>query len=69
MGDGADDAFRCALQQIGEADEDFAFAQTDGGVQRSETAEANREGRHRRSRTQGTIFLLKDRDKISSHHV
>ena len=43
MRDGADDALGSAFDEIGEADEDFTFAQADGGVQRCEAAEANRE--------------------------
>ena len=67
--DGADDAFGSALDQIGEADEDLAFAQTDGGVERSESAEPNRDGRNRRSRAQYAIFLFKDRYKFGGHQI
>ena len=41
----------------------------DGGVERSEAAEANRKGGHWRSRAQGAIFLLKNGRKLGSHHV
>lgn len=69
MRDRADDAFGRAFNEIGEADEDLAFAEANGGVQGCEAAEANREGRHRRSRAQGSIFLLKNGRKLGSHHV
>ena len=67
--DGVDDGLRRAFKQVGEADEDLAFAQADGGVERGEAAEANRDGRHRRARAQGAVLLLKDGNKISSHQV
>lgn len=65
--DGANDAFRRALNEVGEADEDFSFAETNGGVEGSESAKANSDWRDRRPRTQDAIFLLKYRYKISSH--
>ena len=69
MGDGAEDAFRCAFEEVGEADVDSAFAEADGGVERGEAAEADGEGRDGRARAQDAVLLLKDRDKIGSHQV
>ena len=69
MSNGADDILGSAFDEIGEADEDFTFAQADGCVQRCEAAEAHGKRRHRRSRAQNTIFLLKYGDQMSSHQV
>jgi hypothetical protein len=45
VGDCVVDGFRCRFEQVGETDVQPAFAQTDGGVERSEAAEANVEWR------------------------
>lgn len=50
VGDRAKDTFWRAFDQVGEAYENLAFAQTDCGVQRCETAKANRDWRDRRPR-------------------
>jgi hypothetical protein len=46
---------------------DVAFAEADGGVERSEAAEADGDGRHRSARPERAIFVLKDGDKIGGH--
>jgi hypothetical protein len=45
----------------------LALAKTDGGVQRGEAAETNRDGGHRRAGTESPVFLLKDLDKFGGH--
>ena len=67
MRDGVEDGFRRAFKQIGEADEDFAFAQADGGVQRSEAAEADMDGRHGRARAERAVLFLKDGSDVGGH--
>ena len=48
MCDGANDALRGALDQVGKADKDFAFTQANGGIQRCESTKANRDRGDRR---------------------
>lgn len=58
--DGVNDALGSAFDEIGKAYEDFAFAQTNGGVERCETAEADRDGRDGRARAKCAVFVFKD---------
>src|ERR1039458_5875960 len=69
VGDGVEDWIRRALQQVGEIDKKLAFAETDGGVQRGEAAETDRDGRHRRPGTQRAVLFLKDGNNFSGHLV
>ena len=48
VGDSANDALRGTLDQVRKADEDFAFTQANGGIQRCESTKANRDRRDRR---------------------
>ena len=67
VGNGTDDRFGGAFEQVREADEDLAFAKADGGVQRGEPAETDHEWRHRGPRPQSPILVLKDRDELRGH--
>jgi len=42
--DGVKHGLGRAFEQVGEADVNLAFAETDGGVERGETAETDRDG-------------------------
>ena len=50
-------------------DQNLTFAQPYGCVQRGESAEANRNGRHRRPRAKHPVLFLKDGGKIGSHQL
>ena len=63
MGDGVVDGFGCELQEVGEANVETAFAETDGGVERGETAEANIEDRHWGARAEFAVLVLEDGDE------
>jgi len=52
------------LEQVGEADVELAFAQTDGGVQRGETAKAYVEGRDGGTGPESAVLLFKDGYKL-----
>jgi hypothetical protein len=57
------DRFRCGLEQVGEANVETAFAQTDGGVERSEATEANVEWRNGSAGAQLAVLVLEDGDE------
>ena len=65
--DRVQDGFRRAFKQIGEAGEDCALAQADGGVERGETPEAHLDGRHGRARAKRAILFLKDGNDVGWH--
>ena len=65
--DGVVDGLWRVLEKVGEADVQAAFTQPDSGVQRSKPAEANIEGRDRRTWTEAAVLLLKDGDKRGVH--
>ena len=67
VGDGVDDGFWRAFEQVGEADVDLAFAEADGGVEGSEAAEADRDGRHGRAWAEGAVFFLEDGGEVGGH--
>ncbi len=67
MGDGANYGLGSTLKQVGKADEDLAFAKTDGGVERSETAQTDMDGRHGRPRAKDPVLFLKNGSKIDVH--
>jgi hypothetical protein len=46
---------------------DLAFAEADGGVERSEAAETDGDGRHGRAGAEGAVFLLKDGGEVGGH--
>jgi hypothetical protein len=46
----------------------LAFAKADGGVERGEAAETDRDGEHGRPGTQSPVFLLKDWDEFGGRH-
>jgi hypothetical protein len=58
--DGAVDRLGRGFEQVGEADVQVAFAETDGGVERGEATETNVEGRNGRAGTEVAVLLLKD---------
>src|ERR1700722_10042795 len=58
--DGVEDGLRCTLEQVGERDENFAFAETDGGVERGEAPKAHMDGRDGRARAKRAVLFLKD---------
>ena len=60
VGDGAVDGLGRGFEQVGEADVQVAFAETDGGVERGEATETNVEGRNGRAGTEVAVLLLKD---------
>jgi len=67
VGDGADHRLGRALKQVRKADEDLPFAQADGGVQRGESAEADRDGRHGRARAERAVFFLENGGEVGGH--
>jgi hypothetical protein len=48
---------------------DAAFAEADGGVEGSEAAETDGDGRHGSARPEGAIFVLEDGDEIGGHGI
>ena len=58
--DGAVDGLGRGFEQVGEADVQVAFAETDGGVERGEATETNVEGRNGRAGTEVAVLLLED---------
>ena len=58
--DGAVDRLGCGFEQVGEADVEAAFAETDGGVERGETTETDVEGRNGCARAEVAVLLLED---------
>ena len=62
--DGAVDGLGRGFEQVGEADVEAAFAETDGGVERGEAAEANVERRNGRAGTEVAVLLFKDGDEV-----
>ena len=66
--DGVEDGLRRALEQIREADVDIAFTEADSGVEGSEAAKSDGDGRHRSARPERSVFLLKDGNKIGGHN-
>jgi hypothetical protein len=63
MGDGVMDIVGCGFEDVGESDVEAAFAETDGGVERGEAAEADVESWDGGAGTEFTIFVLEDRDQ------
>ena len=61
--DGAMNALRGMLQQIGEPHDELAFAKPDGGVETGEAPKPDFDGRHGRPRPQGTVLLVKEGDQ------
>jgi hypothetical protein len=58
--DGAVDGLRRGFEQVGEADVQVAFAETDGGVERGEATETDVEGWNGGAGTEVAVLLLKD---------
>ncbi len=63
MGDGVMNGFGCGFEEIGETDVEASFAQTDGGVERGEAAEADVERRDGRAGTEFAVFVFEDGDE------
>jgi hypothetical protein len=63
VGDGVMDGFGCGLEEVGEADVEAAFAETDGGVEGGETAEADVERGDGGSGTEFAVLVLEDGDE------
>ena len=47
----------------------LAFTETDGGIERGEATETDRDGRYGRARPEGPVLLLKDGNEIGGHRV
>ena len=58
--DGSQHAFRCAFENVRQANQRVAIAETDGGVDAGEPIEANVEDRHGRAWTQSAILSRKN---------
>ena len=67
VGDGAMDALGSGFEKVGEADVKLAFAQTNGGVERGEAAEADVERRNGSARAEVAVLLFKDGDECGGH--
>ncbi len=63
MRDSVVDGLGRVLEDVGEADVEAAFTEADGGVERGEAAEADVDGRHRRSRANLAVLLFEDGDE------
>jgi hypothetical protein len=63
------DGFGRAFEKVREADVKMAFAESDGGVERGESAKTDRDRGHGRARAEGPVFLLKDLDEFGGHHL
>ena len=63
VGDGVMDGLGGVLEDVGEADVEAAFAETDGGVERGEAAEADVEGRDRCAGAEVAVLVLEDGDE------
>ena len=60
VGDGVEDGFWGAFEEVGEGDVELALAQADGGVERDKSAEADGEGGHGSAWPEGAVLVLKD---------
>jgi hypothetical protein len=63
VGDGVMDRFGGGLKQVGQANVEASFTQTDGGVERGEPAEADVERWDWRAGTEFAVLVLEDRDE------
>lgn len=63
MRDGVVDRLGSLLEQIGQANVEASFTKADRGVERSEAAETDVEGRDGGARSKRAVLLLKDGDK------
>jgi hypothetical protein len=63
VGDGVVDGVGCVLKDVGEADVETAFAETDGGVEGGEAAETDVQRRDWGSGPEVAVLLFKDGDE------
>jgi hypothetical protein len=63
VGDGVMDGVGCGLEEVGEADVEAAFAETDGGVEGGEAAEADVERGNGGSGAEFAVLVLEDGDE------
>jgi hypothetical protein len=63
VGDRVVNGFGCRLEQVGESYVETAFAETDGGVERGEAAEANVERRDGGAGAKFAVLVFEDGDK------
>jgi hypothetical protein len=63
VGDRVMDVVGCGFEDVGEADVEAAFAQTDGGVERGEAAETDVQRGDWGAWTEFAVFVLEDRDE------
>ncbi len=68
VGDGVVDGVGCVLEDVGEADVEAAFAETDGGVEGGEAAETDVEGRYGRAGAEVSVLLFKYGDECGGHY-
>jgi hypothetical protein len=67
--DGVVNGVGCVLEDVGEADVEAAFAETDGGVKGGESAETDVEGRDGRAGAEVAVLLFKYGDECGGHYV
>jgi len=68
VGDGVVDGVGRVLEDVGEADVEAAFAETDGGVEGGEAAETDVEGRDGRAGAKVSVLLFKYGDECGGHY-
>jgi len=68
VGDGVVDGVGCVLEDVGEADVEAAFTETDGGVEGGEAAETDVEGWNGRAGAKVSVLLFKYRDECGGHY-
>lgn len=68
VGDGVVDGVGRVLEDVGEADVEAAFAETDGGVEGGEAAETDVEWRDGRAGAKVSVLLFKYGDECGGHY-
>ena len=68
VGDGVVDGVGGVLEDVGEADVEAAFTETDGGVEGGEAAETDVEGWNGRAGAEVSVLLFKYRDECGGHY-
>jgi hypothetical protein len=69
MSNGVQDAFWGTFEKVGKADQNAAFPKPNCGVEGSEAAEPNDNGRHGRPGTNRAVLLLEQSLKIDAHQI
>jgi hypothetical protein len=68
VGDGSEDRLWCAFEEVGEADAELAFAESDGGVEAGEAIEANVNRRDGSARSECAVLFFKPLDEFDVHY-